>query len=490
MKKRGNGEKELAEQLLKENISPEKRKRILHHVKDKLEKEKTMKLSIKEGSYSSISGAMGDGYIIPFALTLTKNNLYIGLLRSFSGLLPPVFQPFGSRLMNKISRKKIIVTYVALQALMWLPIMVIALFMWKSLFVSYLPYFLLLFYTLYAVVGAIAGPAWFSLLGDIVPEKIRGKYFGKRNKICGAVALVASLIAAFLLDFFKTRGLVLLGFSLLFFISFLTRGVAALYFRKHYEPRFARGEKKDYFSFWTFLKGFKKYNFTKFTYFVAVMYFAVYVASPFFTVYMLDNLKFSYVVFMAVNLASSLASLLMMPVWGKFSDKYGGRQVLVISSILISIMPVLWFFSSSPYYLMLPMIISGIGWAGFNLSSFNFIYDSVSPKKRGLCVAYFNILTGIGLFLGSAVGGLILNNILPLLNFSADKFLILFLISAILRGLSAALFIPIIKEIKKVEKFRPILKLKHIPVLHELNHDLHVIEKKIGQIETKRLHLI
>jgi len=468
MKKEEREHFNLAEELRKQKIAEEKRRLILKDVKEKIEKEKTMKLSIKEGSFASIMYGLGDYYIIPYALALNANNFQIGLLKSFSGLLPPISQLYGSKLMEKFSRKRIILTYISLQALTWLPIIFLSLLFWKSLLVSYLPYFLIAFYTLYAIFGSIATPAWFSLLGDIVPDNIRGKYFGKRNRITGAVGLVSTLTAAFLLDFFKTKGYVLIGFSILFFLASIARLISAYYFKKHYQPKFKQ-KKKFYFSFLQFLKGVKKYNFTKFSVFASCMHFSIMIASPFFAVYMLDKLGFSYTTFMFITLSSSIANILLMPIWGKFSDKYGRKETMLLSTVLISIMPILWLFSSSPYYLLLPNIIGGIGWAGFSLASFNFIYDSTGPEKRALCVSYYNILLGIGTFIGSALGGLILQGI-PLLDLTMNKFFVVFFISALLRGLTSMIFLPHIKEVRKVRKFHPITSFKRFE--HGMFHEI------------------
>jgi len=327
-------QEKLAEVLRKVEVPEKKRKLVLKRVKEKLEKEKTMKLSIKEGSYASIMNGLGNSYIIPFALALNANNLQIGLLRSFSGLLPPISQLYGSKLMEKFSRKRIILTYISLQALTWLPILFLSLLFWRNLFTAYLPYILIAFYTLYAIFGAISTPAWFSLMGDVVPDNIRGRYFGRRNKITGTVALISTLIAAFLLDFSKTKGLVLIGFSILFLLASIARFISASYFKKHHEPKF-KAEKKYYFSFLQFIKGIRKFNFTKFSFFVASMHLSVMVAGPFFTVYMLSELGFSYVTFMAISLSSSLASLIMMPIWGKFSDKYGRKESDACSMVFL-----------------------------------------------------------------------------------------------------------------------------------------------------------
>lgn len=422
--------------------------KILEHTKDIIEKEKTRKISIKEGMESSVMSGAGESYIAPFALALNANNAQIGFLSSIPSMLSPLSQIFGSRLMERFSRRRIITIFVSLQALTWLPIILLSLFFWKNLFVSYLPLILILFYSMYAIFGALAGPAWFSLMGDLVPENIRGKYFSNRNKLCGAVALASMLAGAFILDFFKTRGLVLLGFSILFLVALIFRMISANLFKKHYYPKF-KLEKGYYFSFFRFIRKARKNNFGKFAIYVALMQFATAVAGPFFAVYMLNDLHFSYALFILTNVSASIATLLFLPILGRLSDRYGNRELLKFGSILVPLVPILWMFSNSPVYLILiPQVISGLGWAAFNFSASNFIYDSVSVQRRGICVAYFNVFVGIGVFAGASIGGL-LAQYLPITFM--NKLLFLFLISGILRFI-VAINISKIKEVRKVAK--------------------------------------
>jgi MFS family permease len=428
-------------------------------VNEDYEKEKTMKLSIKEGAVSTVMSSFGDAYIIPYALSLNANNAHIGLLSSFTGLLGPLAQIKGSRLMEKFPRKKIVILGVALNAFMWIPILILAFLFQKGMFLEYLPIALIAFYSIYAIFGSIAAPAWFSMLGDIVPPKIRGKYFGKRNRVAGIVGLITMLGAAFILDLFKTKGIVLLGFSLLFFVAFIFRLVAAYLFTKHYDPKLKLDE-GYYFSFWEFIKKAPKNNFGRFTIYVALMYFGVQIAGPFFAVYMLKDLNFNYITYTLVNLSSTLFTLLTMGIWGKFSDKYGNRKILAICGFIIPFLPVAWIFSPSPIYLMfVPQLIGGIGWAGFNLAVSNFIYDAVTPARRAICVAYFNLMVGIGLFLGGIIGGFMAHFIT--ISFM-NSLLFIFLISGAVRLLISLIFIPTIKEVKEVHEFKhPFVLLKH-----------------------------
>jgi len=65
-----------------------------------------------------------------------------------------------------------------------------------------------------------------------------------------------------------------------------------------------------------------------------------------------------------------------------------------------------------------------------HLAASNFIYDSVSVQRRGICVAYYNILIGIGVFIGAGIGGLLAENLT--INFM-NSLLFIFLISGVVR---------------------------------------------------------
>lgn len=424
------------------------------------------RLSIKEGSFTTIRNSLGDSYITPFAIAVNSSNFIIGLLSSISGLLGPISQWFSSRLIEKYRRKKIVVKTVLIESLMWIPLIILAFLFYKGIITSTIPLLLLIFFAIYTIIANIASPAWFSWIGDIVDENWRGKWFSKRNFILGIIGLIFTLLAAFFLDFFKKSNWVMLGFMILFFSAMLARLVSRYYFTKSYEPKL-KLEKSYYFSFWQFIKKAPTNNFGKFTIFRALFSFAVCIAGPFFNVYMLRNLNFSYVTFMMVVLSQTLFGLLMMKVWGRFADKYGNYQVMKLNIILISIFPALWLISNKPLFLIfIPQLIVGIGWAGFNLAASNFIFDSVTPQRRGLCISYYNLLNGIGIFLGAGLGAFLAKYLT--LSF-IEPLLLIFLVSAFARAAVGLIVLPYVKEVRKTEKFNSIKALKNlIPKLTDI----------------------
>lgn len=434
-----------------------------------VKKRRALNVSIKEGSAVSLASSLGDTYITPFALALKAQPLHIGILSSISGLVGPIAQFFGSKLMESHSRKNIVSTFALLQAMFWLPLAILGFLFWKGFSGNYLIYALIIGYTLIAILGGIAYPAWFSWMGDLVPAKARGAYFSKRNFITGAAGLVAVIIGAFLLDYFKTKGIVVIGFILFFILAACFRISSYTLLRKQYNPSF-KLKKNYYFSFWAFLKRFDNYG--KFAVYHALFEVALMIASPFFAVYMLEELKFSYVTFMAVTISSSLFYLIFSPIVGKFSDNYGNRKLFIIACTLFSLNPLLWMIIKSPLTLILiPQIIAGFANAAFVIAVTNFTYDAVKPQHRSICVTYTNILAGIGIFVGSLLGGLLIKYAPVALM---KPFLFVFLIAAIARFTVTFFLIPHIKEEKKVERLPPL----HV----DLSHPFKTIRAEIGWV--------
>jgi MFS family permease len=177
------------------------------------------------------------------------------------------------------------------------------------------------------------------------------------------------------------------------------------------------------------------------------MNFSVYLSAPFFTPYMLRDLQLDYMTFTIVNASAIVVKFLSMQVWGRASDQYGTRKVLSLSGFLMPVVPVLWVFSDNVYYLILIQVYAGFIWAGFELSSLNFIFDTTTPQKRPTAIAYYNVLNGICLFAGSMTGALLVKYN----NFFWSKYLLVFILSGILRCVASLIFVPKLKEVRIVE---------------------------------------
>ena len=166
--------------------------------------------------------------------------------------------------------------------------------------------------------------------------------------------------------------------------------------------------------------------------------------------------------------------MFILKIWGKFADKYGNYNVFLLTTILIPVIPILWILNSNPLYLMfVPSMIGGLCWSGFNLSAGNFIYDNVQPHKRGFAISYYNLLIGIGVFLGAGFGALLIKFIK---TSAIEPLIVVFIIGAILRMISVFIFFPSVKEIRKIKKFsfsKIVHHLKFREVGNSLSEGIH-----------------
>ncbi len=414
---------------------------------------KSLSYAIKDGVYYSIMAGVGEIYISPFAIFLKATNYQIGLLASIPQLLGAFVQLLSVGVLNKIKdRMAVILIGVVAQGLSWIPILILPL-----LFSNYAAPLLIVGVTAYFSFGNLATPAWNSLMGDLVPEKTRSTYFGHRNRVMSIFSLGALSLAGLILHGTEKIGRPWIGFSLLFITALIARLISSYYLTKMSNPPYEVDDKDD-FTLLEFFADFRHSSFVRFVVYTGLMHLAVMLAGPFFSVYMLRDLHFSYLQFMSVSAAAVLVQYFTLHNWGKFGDKFGNRKVLVITGFTLPLVPVLWLFSANFYFILVIQMLAGFAWAGFSLSMGNFIFDAIPQPKRAKCVAIFNVLNAVGIFSGAAIGGW-LTKYLPL-SLSIDKLAVsmisnlqwLFLISGILRLFISLLFLPAIREMREVEQ--------------------------------------
>ncbi len=451
-------------------------KMFLNRIVDKIEerqnakREKAKKISIIEGSLNGVQEGCGINYITPYALELGASNTHIGLLQSLPQLFGNLSQLFILKKMLNYTRKQIVFWGVLFQALSWIFIITLGtLYFVLNVKGILTPTLLVLFYTLLISFSFATIPAWASWMKDLMPEKHEGKYFGKRGRIVGFVTLASILIGGFILDFFS-KTYIFAGFAIIFGIAGLARLGSAYLFLKKYEPKI-KLEKEYFFSLKDFIYKLPKYNFGRIILFYSLMIFAIYLASPFFAVYVLKELNFSYAWYMLFMVANTGANFLSLPFWGKLADKYGNITLIKFSSKLIALTPLFWlltplFLDVKIFVLIYIMIIemfAGFAFAGFLFTTNNFVYDAVSRERMAIVMSYKKIIGSVGIFLGTLLGGIVAS-----FNFKVGiitPILLVFFISFVLRFVIARYFAKDIKEIRKD--------------VTELKFDLDTIETKI-----------
>ncbi len=413
--------------------------------------DRSLRHSVRDAAAYSVMTGGGETYFSAFAVFLKATTTQMALLASLPSLLGSFAQLFSAWWGHRKGvRKSLILNGVYLQAATWLPLMALPL-----LFPEYAMPLLIVCVICYQAAGHLAVPQWSSMIGDLVPERSRGRFFALRTRLASVMSFIALILAGATLNHFDGSGSTLTGYLVIFAVAAVARLISAYHLGQMHDPPrtgavFALPGAGD------ILRRARHSAFARFSFFFAAMQFSVAVASPFFTLYMLRDLHFTYLMFMTNTAATVLMQFLTLNMWGRISDRFGNRLVLATTGAVIPFFPSLWLVSVDYWYLLALQAVGGLVWAGFSLSASNFVYDLVPSPKRATYVAYHNILMGIGVFIGAMLGGW-LGQVLPthitlggkLLSWDS-ALLGVFLISTLLRLVIALLLIPHLREVREV----------------------------------------
>ena len=415
-----------------------------------------LKPPVRDGVAHAVMLGAGENYFGAYGIFLRASNLEIGLLAALPPFLGALFQFFGVRLMERHGiRRPLMVFGAIVQAFTLVPIALLG--FWPDRF-GYPGVVLIVLVVAYWAASGLVSPIWSSVIGDLVPMEIRGRYFGARNKLIGLATMIALIGAGLVLeiavdDFYAVR-----GFCAIFLIAAGARLVSAYWLRRYEDPPYVT-RPDAFFTFRDFVRRSPKSNFARFVFFQASMNCAVFVSAPYFTVYMLRDLQLSYMQFTILTISMLASQLLSMTRWGDFADRFGNKKILSICSIGIISTPILWLITPAFWMLVVAQVWAGFFWAGYNLSTANFMFDTVSPPKRGRCAAYQSFVNAAFVLVGVLIGAVFtLPGIVEYLQRWSPTWLVpgseipfIIVLSLVLRVAVFLFWIPRFREVREVE---------------------------------------
>jgi MFS family permease len=403
--------------------------------------------SVRDGMAYTVQVGAGETYFSAFALFLRATAPQVALLSTLPPLLASSAQLFSAWIGSYVGRRRLVLFGCALQALLWLPIIVL-----PALLGGYAIPALLVLLVLYHSANNLAAPQWTSIMRDLVSERRRGRYFAHRTRLMTITTFVSLVACGLILHELDTSGRTYLGFVVIFLIAFAARTISVYHLTfLHEMPPTTTAPDMHIEHWWRTLLSTGAIGFSIY---VALMNAAVGISSPFFTVYMLRDLELNYFEFTILQGTSVLVQFLMLTTWGRVADIYGNRLILIVTSISLPIVPAIWLFSDNFWALMLFQALSGLSWSGFTLSAGNLLYELVPQTRRAAYVAFHNVGTAAGVFGGAMLGSL-LQVVLPpravLFGESGvvSSLLYIFVISGIARAIVAALLARRVRELRK-----------------------------------------
>lgn len=318
---------------------------------------KTLRCSQVEAVASSTMTATGDNYFNAFAIYLQASILQMGWLTAFPQFFGACFQLLSVWLGAYIQRRLLIVVFAIVQALVVAAMGVLALLHpeWGILALIVLAIF-------YHASANVIQPQWRAWMGSLVPRRRRGVFFAARTRLTMATSLVMFLAGGALLSWSEASGKAWLGFLLLFTIAATGRLISAglLWAMHDPDPHPSAAQPRQFAqTMQQTLLSLKDRTFRNYSIFVAGMQGMVAISAPFFAVYMLSELQFSYLQYSLNSIASIATQFLTLRFWGRVSDRFGNRLVMVTTSCILPTLPLWWLVSPNFYYLLLVQALSG-----------------------------------------------------------------------------------------------------------------------------------
>jgi MFS family permease len=341
----------------------------------------------------------GEQYLSAFALLLHATPVQVGILSAVPQLVGTWTQLLAVKVLNRLHRRKPIMLIGTLgQALAWFPLLALPL-----LAPAYGPWILIACTIAYFGFGHFAVPAWNSLITDWVPPSKRGTYFAHRSKVMTVVSFAALCGAGLVLHWAEVLTQPWVGFALIFLAASTARLLSARYQSKMDEST-STATPEAPFRLCAFLKHEQSVNYKHFLWFSGLMHACVLMAGPYFVIYLLKDLHFSYWMYGAWLAAGVVGQFLTLKPWGRYSDRFGNKKLLVLTGLIVPLLPMLYLVSTNTWYLIALNCFGGMIWAGLGLGLQNYVFDAVRPEDRAKGVAVWNTVNACGWFVGALFG--------------------------------------------------------------------------------------
>lgn len=392
---------------------------------------KDLRCSVADGACFSIMVGIGETYFPAFVLALGLGEIASGLVASVPLLIGAILQlisPYAVAWLG--SNRRWVVTCVILQAASFIPLFAAA------LFGNFPAVAVFAAVALYWGAGLGAGPAWNTWMETVVPLRVRAPFFAMRTRFGQAGVLAGFLAGGITLQYGKSADATLMAFAAIFAVACVCRFLSARFLAFQSEPNTDILEEQRGVPMVELLRRIWRGGSERIlVYFLAVQV-VVQISGPYFSPFMLGQLKISYLDYMLLLATSFIGKIVALPACGRLAARFGAMRLLWIGGIGIIPVSGLWLYAGTSYpRLVVLQFAAGLVWAAYELAMFLLFFETVRREERTSILTTFNLANQSALVLGALFGGLILKT----LGISPEAYLVLFAISSF--GRAASLFV-------------------------------------------------
>lgn len=351
-----------------------------------------------------------------FATHLGANNFEFGLLAAIPFLAALLAVPASLLIDRSGQRDALFFIGQYPNRLLWIPAAFVPIWIVRHFGTDHSPIAVFIFLSLVFLINAgngLGNPAWVHWMSDVVPARVRGRYFARRRQFAVLTGIPASLLVGWLLDRYAGASpmtlLLICGAIFSAAAVFGTVDTATFHFIPHTRRRTPRIGVIG-----SLLKPLRNRRFVLFSLGSGVLWFAVAGQGQFVNKFLVDRLKIhSVAVQMIVLVGPMLAQLATLSVWGRTIDRFGKKPAMVIA--ILGLVPIGfgWVFLHGGN-IWLAYLLTAAGatcWTGVEVANFNLTIELSGTDKSGkgggsAYVAINSVIVNIagclgGLFFGS-----------------------------------------------------------------------------------------
>jgi hypothetical protein len=354
-------------------------------------------------SVGGLGGFAAGAVLTGWALHLGCGPLWLGLL----GALPffaHLAQLPAALVTSACGRRRVAIVAVSASRQVFWPLVLLP---WLPLSPGAARGLLLAVAAASSLLSVVGNNAWTAWMGDLVPARVRGRYFGARTALCTLAGTGAALAAGLALDGAgdAAMGRVLSSLALLACLAgALTTWLMVLQARRTEappEPRLALGAA---------LRPLADPRARRVLLYLVAWNGAVGLSGSFFQVHLIQNLKLGYARVALHATAAALARVLAAPLFGRVLDRAGARAVLAACSFGLAAAPLLWIVPTPelPWPIAVDALLSGALLGGHGLASFALPLETAPRDGRPFYLAAFATAGGLAYALASSAGGALL----------------------------------------------------------------------------------
>jgi MFS family permease len=387
-----------------------------------------------------VFGACAGGAVATaWALHLGASPFVIGVLAALPVACNVLNLP-AAWFTSTVGRRRLAIAAVGASRLVYAPLMVLP---FLSLAAAPRLHLFVAIVALGAVLAVIGNNAWIAWMGDLVPPRLRGRFFGRRTVVLTLAGATSSLGAGVLLDALTAHGWQRQTLAGLAAIACVAGLVSIGLLRRQDEPPPATTDAGP--GGWAALAAsLRDRTVRPYLWYQLAWHGAVACAAGFVSVHMLVNLRMGFAMVAAHGVAVAAVRILAASVWGRAVDRLGARPVLIVCSFGIAAVPAILILPTPDrlWPLVPEALLTGALWGGHNIAAVDLSVALAPRRGRPFYLAAFATAGGLGFAIASVLAGALAAALPPELRvFGAGwtPIHVLLLVSALARGSAALL---------------------------------------------------